>query len=153
MKNETLLDKALFNYNAASETFDLLEENDLYINLIGFLLQQSVELSVKHLLEICDINYPEIHNISKLIELLPEDKINLLKPIMLSLDGITSWEYNTRCVKGFRLEFRSVNLIMPLIEETLNNINKYCYYRYSSKSDIIEELESILKGIVGVDRY
>lgn len=131
---ETLLDRAIKNYGVAKTMYNSIGDDDIYINWTGYLLQQSTELCIKHMLEVSGIDYPLTHNISKLVSMLSDKEKILFKPIMLSLDGITSWEAKTRYVKNFRLEFDSINLIMPLIKEVLDNV--YDYYKMNTPKSI-----------------
>ena len=96
----TLLDRARLDYMMAKKNFQFIREDDVYINLTGYLLQQSVELALKHILEINSIRYPKTHDIYTLIDLLPEDIRTIASGIEPCADTITTWESKTRYIKG-----------------------------------------------------
>lgn len=120
--NETLLDRAFRNLKVAKSNYNNIKEDEFYINVTGFLLQQSLELALKHLLEINSIKYPYTHDISVLFKLTPN---NVMIPVELKLSSgtITLWESKTRYVKNFFLEVEQIDLLMPIIESFLLSIS------------------------------
>ena len=58
MNNETLLDKAVQNLNCATIIFNSnLVQDEVYLNYVGYHLQQAVELSIKYTLENNGVEY------------------------------------------------------------------------------------------------
>lgn len=72
-KEETLLDKAVQNITLAKMIYSELIGDEVYLNYIGYLIQQAVELSIKYNLELNGIEYPKTHDISQLIYLAKEE--------------------------------------------------------------------------------
>lgn len=68
--------------------------DDCYIDITCFQLQQCVEFCIKYILEESCISYPKTHNISSLIDLLPESikGTECLLNLQSMADVITSWE-------------------------------------------------------------
>ena len=50
--SESLLDKAIQNYNVAVNIRNTLSDDEAYLNYVGYHLQQAVELALKHIMEI-----------------------------------------------------------------------------------------------------
>lgn len=87
------------------------------------------------------ISYSFTHNIANLVSLLEVNLSYLFQPIMLSLDGITSLETKTMYVKSFRLDINQIDLIMPLIKVTLDNVKNY-YDTINEELDPIQKLKN-----------
>lgn len=60
MSDETFLDKAVSNYRLAVKNYVCLIGDERELNLVGYLLQQSLEVAIKHFLEISGIRYKEL---------------------------------------------------------------------------------------------
>ena len=70
--NETYLDIAKQNLKAATAIQQAYPNDDGMINFVGYHLQQTIELALKHILDINAIKFPKTHEIGDLVELLPE---------------------------------------------------------------------------------
>lgn len=90
--SETLLDMAKSNYKMAERNFQFIREDSTYMNLTGHLLQQTIELALKHILEVNSIEYPKTHDIRTLMDLLPNNIQRTVEDIRDKADTITSWE-------------------------------------------------------------
>ena len=121
---ETLLDRAFSNYKAFEINFSHKTDDEFFLNLSGYLLQQSTELSIKHLLEVAGIRYPKTHDIMSLINLVPDNKLYLVDGIKLYADVLTTWESKSRYIKNYFLEVDSINTIYPLVKSLLMSIRK-----------------------------
>ena len=120
MRNETLLNRAEANFKAAKANWAMREDDDFFINLTGYLLQQSVELFLKHHLEINGIKYPHTHDLDTLISMLPDPDSLLSMNLQLYAGTITTWESKTRYIKNYFLEKRNVEMAFKLIEPLFN---------------------------------
>lgn len=69
--SETLFDRAKSNLSAARLVYGNREQDEFFLNLTGYLLQQTTELALKHILEINAIRYPKTHDIAELVGLTP----------------------------------------------------------------------------------
>lgn len=119
---ETLLDRAFRNYEAAKYNYKNIGVDDFYLNLAGYLLQQSVELYLKHYLELRGVSYPFTHDISVLLNLLDKNKVELpistdvLDNLFDMAGTITLWESKTRYIKDFFLVQRQLDRAFRLLD-------------------------------------
>lgn len=125
MKSETLLDKSISNYKAASILLNNLEHDELFINIICYNLQQSAELFLKHILEINGIKYSRTHDIAYLISEIEDNNIQLsiTDRFKLSAEKFTSWESKTRYLKNFRVAKGNMLLGFEVLEELFKENN------------------------------
>lgn len=120
MKNETLLDRAHSNFKAAKFNWKMADEDDFFINLTGYLLQQSFELYLKHHLEINGIKYPCTCDLNTLISLLPDADSLIDDRLQLYAGTITTWESKTRYIKNYFLERKNVEKAFSMLEPLFN---------------------------------
>lgn len=132
---ETLLDRSYRNFNAAIKNFQARFEDDFYLNLTGYLLQQSSEFSIKHVLEMEGIVYPFSHRIESLILLVPDELKYLFSDIEIFASIITEWWSKTRYIKDFFLVSRQLVLIAPLIKKSIDNV-RLTYKDTESKNPV-----------------
>ena len=129
MRNETLLDRAFSNFKAAEANWKLIGEDDFFINLSGYLLEQSLELFIKHQLEINGGKYPHTHDLPTLVNLLNSADDLLGEKLQLFAGTITTWESKTRYIKNYFLEKRNVEkgfeLIKPLFQNRLDDMSVF----------------------------
>lgn len=86
-----------------------IEIDDIYLNLTGYLLQQTLEIYLKHHLEVNGIRYPKTHDIVVLINMLPDD-IELDEHLVLFAGTITTWESKTWYIKIIFLKRKILRL-------------------------------------------
>lgn len=124
MKDETLFDKATLNYNAALVLRKATEDDEAYLNLIGYHLQQAVELCLKYQLECFGIEYPKTHDIDQLIQVAKEKEGNLIVTdyIYDHSDTLTMWEAKTRYVLGYRVELRKIDKAIDGVKVFLETV-------------------------------
>ncbi len=121
MNNETLFDRAEGNFRYAVRNYSLFSGDELELNFIGYSLQQSAELAIKHLMEINGIRYEKTHQIEDLLDTCEAESI----PIRYTEDfynfapAISRWESQTRYIKNYRLAKRQVEKGIKLIREFL----------------------------------
>lgn len=123
---ESLLDKAIQNLTLAKTIYKELINDEVYLNYIGYHLQQAVELSIKYNLELNGIEYPKTHDISQLIYLskLKDIDIGISKYIEDHAEMFTLWESKTRYVLNYKLEKSKVETSIIEVEKYLNNLQK-----------------------------
>jgi len=114
----TLYDKALSNYNSARILRDNLGGDDNQVNIIGYLLQQSVELLIKYLLEQSGVEYPKSHDIEQLIRLAEENSVdlNLTEYISEHSEMFSQWEAKSRYVLGYLIELKKIDRAIEEVE-------------------------------------
>ena len=120
--SETLLDRALRNFKAAQVNYQYRTDDDFFLNLTGYLLQQATELALKHVLEINGIKYPRTHNIDELLGLLPVSLGYRLDNLFMMSGTITNWESKSRYIKNYFLEERQIKLGFSVVEEFLRDV-------------------------------
>lgn len=125
-KEETLLDKAIQNITLAKMIYSELIRDEVYLNYMGYHIQQAVELSIKYTLEINGIEYPRTHDISQLIYLAKKEDIDLgiSKYIEEHSEMFTLWESKTRYVLNYKLEKNKVEKSIIEVEKYLDNLQK-----------------------------
>lgn len=114
---ETLKDRSFKNYKVAQRNFEMRLEDDYFLNVAGYYMQQSAELYLKHYLEINGINYPKTHDLMSLINLLPENSITIPNNFLLFAGTITTWEARTRYIKNFYLAEKELILGFRILQE------------------------------------
>lgn len=119
---ETLLDRAISNLRAAKLNFDHRNEDEFYLNLTGYLLQQATELTLKHLLETHGVKYPRTHDIGELLGLVPDNLLDAEDNLLMMSGTITNWESKTRYIKNYFLEERQLRIGFVVVENLLKNV-------------------------------
>ena len=120
-KNETYLDFADRELKAAKIIYNHRTEDEAFINIVAYHLQQSVEHALKHRLEMKGINYPKSHDIELLLNLQESDFFPDIYPWAGS---ITLMESQTRYIKNYRSSLKTVDSIMELTERLIKHIKK-----------------------------
>ncbi len=121
MKSETLLDKAEQNLNVARQLYiTLANDDEAFLNYVGYHLQQSVEMAIKYTLEMNGVNYPKVHDIDQLIQLAKQNNVDLSLGEYIDdhSEMFSLWEARTRYVLNYRLEKRK-------IDKALNEVTDY----------------------------
>ena len=126
MKDETLLDKAKQNVNVAKMIFNSSRGDEIYLNYIGYILQQAVELAVKHGMECFGIEYPRIHDIEQLILKCKDEGIDIgiTDYVDDHSEMFTQWEAKTRYIKNYRLESRKIEKALEEVPKLIESIDK-----------------------------
>lgn len=125
--NETLHDKAALNLRAARMLHSVKETDESMINIVGYHVQQAVELELKHLLEINGVAYPKTHNIGQLMDALDESGVytlltsrtEILNQVNMFAGTFTEWESKTRYIKNFRLGIRQLDMGLEIATKLL----------------------------------
>ena len=122
--SETLMDKAVHNYNVAIMIYNSMEGDESYLNYVGYHLQQSLELAMKYLLENNGIQYPKTHDIDQLIRIARKNNIKffLSEYIDDHSEMFTLWESRTRYVLNYQLELSKVEKAMKAVGEYLKSV-------------------------------
>ena len=127
MRNETLLDKAEQNLNVARQLYvTLANDDEAFLNYVGYHLQQAVELSIKYTLEMNGVNYPKVHDIDQLIHLAKQNHVDLLLGEYIDdhSEMFSLWEARTRYVLNYRLEKRKIDRALNEVTDYLEVIKK-----------------------------
>lgn len=113
-------EKALANFRTAKILFAAASGDEEQLNAIGYHLQQSLELAIKHILATNGAPVQKTHDIDQLIAFANSNNIELyLTPYLKDKsDIITLWETKTRYVMGFFVE-------VSRIQNTIEEMDKY----------------------------
>jgi len=129
-ENNTLLKMAMKNLKVKQAIELTYPDDDGLLNLIGYHLQQTIELALKHVLETHGIKYPKTHDILDLIVILPEEYRECTEAIKLRSREISHLEADTRYNKSYMASKELINsvgtLTMKLIDDikTIEEIEK-----------------------------
>lgn len=121
MKDDTLLDIAKSNLASAKLLYQYKTDDEIRLNTVGYLLQQAIELALKHHLEMNGIDYPRTHDIDSLLALCEDGEFKELEPWA---ETITAMESKTRYIKNYRLVVRKVDQIMKLADTLVEKIEQ-----------------------------
>ena len=130
-ETKNLFDKALTNFDCVKIIRKSINDDDEeMINLVGYHLQQSIELSLKYTLEMNGVEYPTTHRIEDLIKIAKNNNVDLhINDYIKEHDALlTSWESNTRYIIGYLIELEKIDKAIPQLEsyfmELINIYNK-----------------------------
>ena len=120
----TLYDKAVENLGVAKMIHAQMGDDEIYLNSIGYHLQQAVEIAMKYILEQNGIEYPHTHRIEYLISLAEQNEVDLALTEYIDehSEMLSSWEANTRYITSYNLERRKVEKALTEVSEYLNNV-------------------------------
>lgn len=130
MSDDTLLDLAKSNLASAKLLYQYKDDDEIRLNTVGYLLQQAVELALKHHLETSGVEYPRTHDIDSLLALCSEGEFAELEPWA---EAVTTMESKTRYIKNYRVALRKVDQIMQLADNLLVKIESL--HEQDSKDD------------------
>ena len=120
----TLLKMAIKNLKVKEAIELIYPHDDGFVNLMGYHLQQTIELALKHILETHGVKYPKTHEILDLIVLLPEKYQSCTEKIKLRSREISHLEADTRYNKSYHASKELVNEVSDLAAELINNIKR-----------------------------
>ncbi len=120
--SETLLDKAISNYNVAVMVYNAMDGDESYLNYIGYHLQQSVELGLKYVLDENGVSYPKTHDIDQLLLIANRNNIDTFATDYIKdhSEMFSLWESRTRYVLDYRLELSKVEKAMDGVDRYLD---------------------------------
>lgn len=136
--------KVLAEYEIACNTFKTMQHDEMYLNHIAYLLQQTVEKTLKGFLDFVGVTIPITHDIEKLCKMSDNNgsSIKLTKWIKDNSDTITRWESDTRYNFDYAVELNKLIIGFEEIQKFLD-IN-----RISRKQLLNEEEKSNLRDIL-----
>lgn len=129
-----MFDRAKSNLLAARLVYGNREQDEFFLNLTRYLLQQTTEFALKHILEINAICYPNTHDIAELVGLIPASVSVDTSSILMMAGTITLWESKTRYIKNYFLEDQQIRIGFQVIETFLAAVEKACRPEKTSTS-------------------
>lgn len=76
--SQTLLDKSVHNYNVTVMIYNSMNEDEVYLNYIGYHLKQSAEMTLKYQLEAGKVERA-IQGVQEYLEILHESELEMEK--------------------------------------------------------------------------
>ena len=119
---ETLRDIAARNLSAAETILRNYPNDDGMLNIVGYHLQQCVELALKHTLETHAVKYPKPHDIDDLLDLLPEDYREIFEEAAQNARTISQLESRTRYIKGYRVKLETIVKVLEIARKIMGTI-------------------------------
>ena len=80
MLANTYYEKALSNFKTAKIIFSHADGDDEQINIVGYHLQQAIELAIKHIFALNGVPFQKTHDIDQLINIANSNNIELYLP-------------------------------------------------------------------------
>jgi HEPN domain-containing protein len=117
------------------------QNEDYFRDMICYHVQQSVEMSLKFLLELSDVKYTFTHNITELLVLFEENAVELpvFDELILLAPVITNWEASSRYKDNFKEVLRNVDAGLLLAEKLLDFIMiKISMQRFDLMNDLTD---------------
>ena len=129
MKEKTMLDLAISDYNAAVILFNSLTQvtDENIINLASYHLEQAVEKAIKFVIENNGHEFPKTHNIESLISYAKENDIDLYLNdyIIDHSEMFSAWEAKTRYVIDYLVDKEKVEKSIPHVSRYLDDVVEY----------------------------
>ena len=126
MENDSLLNRAITNYNAAIVLRENLNVDELFLNQIAYNIQQAYEMAIKYILELNGIEYPKTHDIDQLIRIANKSDIDLYISEYLDehSEMISQWESKSRYVMGYLVESKKIDRALTDLRIYLEKIER-----------------------------
>ena len=80
MLANTYYEKALSNFKTAKIVFNFASDDEEQLNIVGYHLQQAIELAIKHILALNGVPFQKTHDIDQLINIADLNNIELYLP-------------------------------------------------------------------------
>lgn len=126
MKEKTMLDLALTDYNAAVILFNNLKNasDESLINMASYHIEQAVEKTIKFLIENDGYEYPRTHNIETLISFADENGLDLMLNdyIIDHAEMFSSWEAKTRYLLDYLVDIKKVETAIDEVDQYLDTV-------------------------------
>ena len=121
---QTLYGKAVANLRTPQLVYDHCDGDEDQLNIVGYHLQQAVELAMKYLLEQNGIEFPKTHDIDQLIRIARTNDIDLYVSEYLDdhAEMLSLWEAKSRCILGYAIEARKVERMIQEVGLYLERI-------------------------------
>lgn len=125
---QTLLDMA----KAQLRTYDIImsvaRDDESQVKSAAYHLQQSVELMLKHCIELSGVAYPKTHDIGQLLGVMDFSSIfseSTLTMLTMASGTVTEMESKTRYIKDYHLSLSIVLGIAALAQSALEDAERY----------------------------
>lgn len=121
LKGETLLDRAVSNFRVALKNYRDSIGDERELNYVGYWLQQSAELCIKHCLEMNGVRYSHTHSIEDLLDECDENHVGLqyTDEFYNFAPAISKWESKTRYIKNYTLAEKQVRVGFQMVRRLL----------------------------------
>lgn len=122
---KTYYEKALSNYKTAKLIYYYAKNDEEQLNIVGYHMQQALELGIKHTLAMKGVPLQKTHDIDQLIAYAKANNIDLKLPdyIIEKADVITLWETKTRYILGFQIEISRIEKMLNALDEYFTSLS------------------------------
>ena len=125
-KERTLLDMATINLKTAKSIYKFKTDDELFLNIVAYHIQQAIEMAIKHELELEGKTYPYSHDIGELIELSSGlAEFEEYEKLYLTASQISEFESHTRYDKNYLASAKMISILGPIAEKLLSFVQKY----------------------------
>lgn len=121
MKERTYLNSAKSALRNAETMYKYRSDDEMDLNWISFMLQQSIELALKHYIEAKGNSPKTTHNILELLEQINDGNFDELYPWS---GTITEMESKTRYIKNHHSSIRIVNQVLDIAKAVIQKVEK-----------------------------
>lgn len=129
--SETLFNIARANMSAAYRLLKTLTDDPRDLNIIGYHLQQAVEIALKYVLESAGDDYPKSHAIATLyirVEEIGSSGIfsdTVWESLYVQSETFTIWEAQTRYIKDWFVELGKIERGFYLVNDLLEELSSW----------------------------
>ena len=133
-----LLRRAKVNYEYAVDSKKRIKTDDIYADYCCYHLQQSIEFTVKYIVEMQGDKYFETHDIRKNLALINDDDLkSLISDIRKMASTLNEWEANSRYNDEFFAMNEDIDDAIKIAEKLIN----YADTLQIEKEDEYEDME------------
>ena len=119
----SLLQGAHSDLDVASALFRGYQNDEGYVRIAAYHLQQATEKALKYLCECKGIRYPKTHQLMLLLSLLSEEDQGKLSALLPYASVLTEWEAATRYGGESFAAFKLVAKCIPIVEQVLQSVD------------------------------
>lgn len=125
-ETESLFDKGITNYNAAIVMRERCPDDEAFLNIAGYHLQQSLEFVIKYILEQNGVEYVKTHDIDQLIMLGKENDVDmyLTEYVEDHSEMFSQWEAKSRYILGYRIELKKIDRAIDELRKYFQAVEK-----------------------------
>lgn len=119
----SLLQGAHSDLDVASALFRDHQDDEGYVRITAYHLQQSTEKALKYLCECRGVRYPKTHQLMLLLSLLSEEDQGKLSILLPYASVLTEWEATTRYGGESFAAYKLVATCIPIVRQVLQTVD------------------------------
>lgn len=150
MSERTYLNSAKSALRTAKIAYQYRTDDEMDLNWISFLVQQSIELALKHYIEFIGKRPRTTHDILELLEQIDTGDFDELYPWS---GTITEMESKTRYIKNHRSSIRIVNQVFDIANGVIDKVEKLINDHKEIRQDNLTSLPLYLQVFPDFDDH